>query len=500
MSIKKIIIGVCAALLVALLIFLITRQEAPYSDVTNEEDPITEDNNIYFNEPEFEGIVVGLDDFDINWIEVPFVHKSLRFEYAGEGLYLLEAVLPDGSSLFGFMDDTGSIKIDVAYNHANIFTYGLAYVELDGHSYFIDPTGTKVLNIGTNASGLPFEHGFARINRMVMEEIAGGVRINHYSFLIDTTGNEILAEFEDAGAFENGILWAVQDNLYAIFNSDGTRITSHEFESLSYAGEDMIVAQKNGRFGHIDRNGNVVVPFEFDMVGNFTDGLAFVISYGRSGYVNIAGEQVTPIHFEAANEFREGRAAVMLNGFYGFIDTDGTEAVPFIYDEVWDFNNGVAIVVELVGRAATRVSTIDKYGEIVIVPEAIGLFKWNDTRVAFNDPSLGFGGVNFNILALLSDDGMRLTDFRFSDISDFENGLAAVQIPSEPTLFYGIINQNGTEIVPPVLERLKITGTAYAIIQYQEVSPTTGATRSRVGIMTLPNDAPTRPNEMLGNE
>ena len=486
---KKILAGVGIIIFAALLMFLTTCRDTADRPAAEQNEQATEAVGIDLEDIEWVGIA-------IEWVDPGIDYDSLRFEDAGEGLYLLEAVLANGSSKFGFMDGTGDIMIPMIYDHANIFTDGLAYVGLGVRKLFINPSGAEVLDISEYDSGSPFESGFAMVTRIYTEEIDSGVRLSHLRGLIDASGNEALpCEFEEAGAYENGILWAQQDGKYAMFDSVGNRMTPHEFDYMSYAGEDLIIAQKDEKYGYLDRNGNVAIPFGFDMVGSFFDRRAFVVDNWLSGYINAQGEKITPIEFESAEDFSEGRAAVSMDGMFGFIDTQGDVVIPFIYDEVWPFNGGVAVVIEYVGRATTRVTSIDKYGEAAIIPNDMGYFKWNDTYIAYNDPAFGFGSVNFHMLALLDDEGNRLTGFDFSDIFDFYKGIAVVEEIDDLTFFYGLINQYGAKIIPAAHERVEIVDINTVIIQSFEMDSDTGVGRSRVGIATLPPDAATRQPE-----
>lgn len=481
---KKARFGLCIVFLAALLLSL-----NACGDTTDPYEPDPTPGNWDYED------YIDLDDLDITWVDPGIEHESLRFVAAGEGLYLLEATLANGLLQFGFMDGTGSITIPVTFDHANPFSDGLAYVESGGRGFFIDPSGAEVFDLGDYDSAMPFEFGFSRVTHTYMQQIEGGVALVHSFGLIDTSGNVILpAEFENAGAFANNTLWAVQDGQYAIFDSAGNPITPHEFDSIAYAGENLFAAQRGDRFGHIDRDANVVTPFEYDMVGHFSDERAFVVLDGLVGYVNPQGEVVIPIQFIGAEPFSEGRAAVSpYGGTYGFIDTEGEWVIDPIFQEVWCFEGGAAITIRMVASGITRTVTLDKYGEIVLTPPVTGYFRWRDTRIAYNNPSDGSVGVNFNLMALLDDEGNMLTGFIFNDILDFSEGLAVALRPTERVLYYGLINRYGAIIIPTIFAGLDVVDSSSAVIQTFETDPDTGAThaRSRVGILALPDDAAT---------
>ena len=476
---KKSIAGII--LILVTLIFLTACKRADsqvQGDLYEPEGPLIEMTD--------EGVV-------IEWVDLGVNALSARFEYAGESLFLLEATLDGHSTKYGFMDKTGEIIIPVIYDNAHVFTYGLAYVGLGERKFFIDPSGEKVLDVSEYALVSSFENGFSVVTRIYSEEIEGGFRQTFLQGLIDKSGNEVLpCEYNQAGSFENGIIWGARDGKYLLFDNSGARITQYEYEYIAYAGEDMIIAQINGKTGYIDKNGMVVIPFIYEWAGRFSDGIAVVGYEGLSTYINTAGERITDLMFESAEDFSEERGLVMMGGLYGFIDTKGNLVIPCIYDEAYSFNGGVAVVIENLGRRRSRITPIDKYGDIAIIPKEMGYYKWNNTFIVYYDPNLGDYEVDLDFLALLDNAGNRLTGFYYSDISEFYQGLAVAEGSAGFALFYGLLNQYGAEIIPIIYEKVVIVDSTTCIVQFFEQDPETGGGRSKVGIATLPGDAATR--------
>lgn len=66
------------------------------------------------------------------------------------------------------------------------------------------------------------------------------------------------------------------------------------------------------------------------------------------GYINTLGEEVIPLIYSGVGNFREGLAAVRIGnwstGKCGFINRDGGVVVSFRYDKVMPFRNGIAKV------------------------------------------------------------------------------------------------------------------------------------------------------------
>ena len=408
-------------------------------------------------------------------------------------MYLLEAVLDAGNSKYGFMDRNGRITIPLIYDCAKAFAEGRAYVESNREKFYIDPDGTEVLDVSAYQTGESFEFGLAMVTRVFMQEIEGSVKVDLLQGLIDKSGNEILpCEYEAAGIFENGIIWAKKDGKCALFDGAGNLITEHEYDDLTYAGEDLIIAEKDGLKGFLDRNGNVAIPFEFLHVGSFAEGWSIVSDEEwQITYINARGERLTEFGFEEARDFSDGRAAVKQGGMYGFIDTGGEPVIPFIYDEVESFKGGIAVGIEQLGRNTVCATPIDVYGNPAVIPDSQGMFRWNDITIMYYDPEkFEESDPDYMYLALLDEEGNRLTGFYYTDISEFCEGVAVIQeLGEDYTFYYGLINRQGAEIIPSTYSKLEIVDAQTVVVQSSEIF-------SRIGIATLPKDAATRPHEL----
>ena len=77
----------------------------------------------YPEEPKTELI---MSTIHTKWVDLGMSFQSVRFQDAGEGLYLLEVTIGDNSTKYGFMDHAGDIKIPIIYDNANVFTDGLS--------------------------------------------------------------------------------------------------------------------------------------------------------------------------------------------------------------------------------------------------------------------------------------------------------------------------------------------------------------------------------------
>jgi hypothetical protein len=65
------------------------------------------------------------------------------------------------------------------------------------------------------------------------------------------------------------------------------------FDSVSENGfsEGLLAAQKDGKYGYIDKDGNTIIPFVFSSAGDFKNGAAKISDEsGLFGFINNTGE------------------------------------------------------------------------------------------------------------------------------------------------------------------------------------------------------------------
>ena len=69
-------------------------------------------------------------------------------------------------------------------------------------------------------------------------------------------------------------------------------------------------AQKDGKWGFIDRSGKVVIPFKYDWALWFSEGLCAVQETNKYGFIDKTGKLVIPFIYDRTNLFNEGLAVV----------------------------------------------------------------------------------------------------------------------------------------------------------------------------------------------
>ena len=109
-----------------------------------------------------------------------------------------------------------------------------------------------------------------------------------------------------------------------MWREDGSEAVPVEYQYLDDLGENgLALAQKDNKWGYIDKDGRTVIDFIYDGASSFSEnGLAAVFTGGKYGYIDKNGKKVIPFEYTNAGKFADAGdgnflAAVCLEDRYG---------------------------------------------------------------------------------------------------------------------------------------------------------------------------------------
>lgn len=125
---------------------------------------------------------------------------------------------------------------------------------------------------------------------------------------------------------------------------------------------DLLLVNRNGKYGFIDKQGNEIIPCKYDNAYSFSKGLAVINKDGKYGVIDKQDNEIIPCKYKwSASAYSEGLLEVSKEGKYGYIDTKGKEVIPCQYDEAYFFSEGLAVVGYMVDYNI-KYGVIDKQG------------------------------------------------------------------------------------------------------------------------------------------
>lgn len=417
----------------------------------------------------------------VKWIEPKMSYKSIDINYLfSEGLGVIQVTLDDNTFKYGIVDEVCEMVTPIIYDETGWFSDGLCYVRTDSKKIFIDKAGKEILDVSDYDHVQAFHNGFAQ------------TETNGKFGLINKLGHEILpCNYDAVFNNESSLIWARKDGLYGFFDNSGKEISGMIYSNIGVHGindfEKLMVVEKDGKFGVVNNQATVVIPIIYENAIVCDNEIIALSEDGKWGYVNIKAENITPFIFDYPGKFSENLATVFTNEKYGYVDKQGETVIPYQYDSASDFYKGMASVTEIV-NGEHRYYIIDKTGKKLAEHKDYPVKRQGDALIGQHEPVGGlvewFGAPSY-MEAILDGEGNRLTDFSYTNISEFKEGVAVAM--RYGTSLYGVINRYGEEVVPFIFDSIEMINKDSCIVKIRDYNGSNG----RLGILTLPSDAAT---------
>jgi hypothetical protein len=293
-----------------------------------------------------------------------YVDKNGRLAIAAE--YKEAAAFHDGlgrvsvDGKWGFVDTEGKVAIAPTFVDADDFSDGLALVRNEEKKAgFIDRSGNLVIDYAYDVAW-PFRNGVAIVG--IGEE---GERKHR---IIRKSGETIARPpWEPIGNFSEGVApIRVSDAQIGFFDPTGKVIVRVRLDAVRDFHDGMAVCELHGKTCAMNREWHVSISPMFDKMTDFAEGLAGASDDSHYGFVDKKGKFVIPATYDDAGAFSEGLAAVARDGRYGFVDRTGHEVIEPRFDQVRPFSHGLAAA-----RVAGKFGYVDKEARWVVEPQFI---------------------------------------------------------------------------------------------------------------------------------
>lgn len=286
---------------------------------------------------------------------------------------------------------------------------------------------------------------------------------------IDNSGSFVLKPvFGDAMEFQsNGLAVVQSNNLYGIIDSSGNYVVKPTYDFITQYTEDRAVVIDKGNYKVIDHQGKILTQKDYNYISSYKDGRAmFSISTenGSSlyGYLDKEGKEIIPAKYISANDFNLGKATVQIDdntfslidnfgkilstfnfpfvgaigdgllpfkekpdGNFGYIDEKGKAILPPKYTMALPFTANRAVVNLSEDYIHNKYGLIDKSGKFIIPPQYNDIQILDENRAAVGKALIEDQPYRGSMYALADLEGNILTDFTFTNIGNFKDGIAS---------------------------------------------------------------------------
>ncbi len=324
----------------------------------------------------------------------------------------------------GFMDTTGQVQIQPAFDQALPFSEELSVVMLGDSSWFINKMGHNVLGKKFEEA-LPFQNNVAPVKR------------NNQWYFINHVGQVVSDTFQEIAEFKSGRYVVRKNDLYGALDEHLQIVIEPSFEKLGDFKNGYAYYQQNGLFGYVNLAGFRSAA-DYDWLSEFNaDGSALVRKQNHFGLINPLKNTSLPIEYDQIIKVTEEIYLVIKNGKYGFYSTKAC----FVFLPIFEYNkeqpvtyysNGVLF--RLIKK--NKITIADATGCPINLSDNAPDEFWLST----NSLLLARKGKKYGYIAA---NGKTEIPFRYSEAFDFSGDLALVREKE----FYKLINRIGTEII-----------------------------------------------------
>ncbi|OQP59868.1 hypothetical protein A3860_35740 [Niastella vici] len=267
-------------------------------------------------------------------LKTAFPIRSIKGDAFKENALPVEVYLPNEKTAGGYIDPTGNSLTDFKYMYNTPFSGGIAGVmNPDNYKWsIIDKKGNTVFACPDNWTSVnSFDGPLALIN---IKDAKG------FAFIDRNFKIVVEPQFSAYRQRHNGLYVVSKEGDYGAIDSTGKVIIPFEFNEFNeYTIDKLIVskfffktqyddlaklwAYENTylKYGVFDLTKKAIsIPLEYEDLQSAGNGLLIARSNGKYGYLNEQGKPLSEIVFEKAGPFYKKRAWVKFNGKWGIIE------------------------------------------------------------------------------------------------------------------------------------------------------------------------------------
>lgn len=153
---------------------------------------------------------------------------------------------------------------------------------------------------------------------------------------IDDTGREIIPLKYEGGFYFSkyrDFLQLKENGEWKLLDLTTLKEKKLPYTDIGEYVEGYMVAEKDEKYGYIDKDGKVKIPFKYSIAENFKESVGVVASSDGYGAIDKSGKEIVPLIYDEVY-VNEGYIYVVKDKKIGLFDKDGTKILPVEYDNL----------------------------------------------------------------------------------------------------------------------------------------------------------------------
>jgi hypothetical protein len=338
---------------------------------------------------------------------------------------------------------------------------------------FIDTAGqVRVVPIYDNLEQLQFEE-----NTFFLVEEGGKIGI------LDENARRILpCEYRRIRPLSSHYFAVILDSLEIVVNDKNEVIVGDKFDFISMLNQDFFAFRKGKKWGLYRRNQGILFPPKYNLIVPIDIGKGYFKIMNRVGtkelwgLCDLNGQELLIPKYDETDALGDNKLLYRVDKLWGMINNSGKEVLKkewssygklSKYYTVWQHEDGSLHlylnlldkffvsdkrivrhevlrndITKLKVKTDFRIGLIDSIGNLILPIDFQEILVYSDSIYKVKDGGWGLFHVR---------DSMVLKP-EFSDIGEFENGLARIYLGD----YQGFINQKYEVVIPAVYQKLKL--------------------------------------------
>ncbi len=314
-----------------------------------------------------------------------------------DGIETTKTTLPDGTTLYGFRREDGTVLTNNTYKYVDRFQDGYCRVWIDDNLCgLIDTNGRQIVPCLFNDVKKPSENrilvikdglcGYTNLNGQlviptqypqaaVFTEQCAAVTIIvdsvfYLSTFIDTNGNQLFPPvFEMTTPFSNGYAPVLRYSRWGIIDHQGNEVLPTIYEGLTAIHNGLFFAGDSSGLALFDLSMKPLTPFIYHPISTISENRIPVLHNGKYGFLDPKGHETIPCIYDHIGIFQQGRAMACIEDSCGIIDTNGNTILPLTYENkqarygAYSYSDNLALV-----EKNGMFGYVNLHGELVIKP------------------------------------------------------------------------------------------------------------------------------------